>query len=138
MESVSLEFGPTWPNILSVVPFESQGSQEEFKSYKPFVHLCCALAHSFIESGLAEHIPSSVSIFRCLLGSKWLMPTGEVSSYELQTLRPYRKRAGKVRNMLLEEVKLGAKFIPRLRKGERACVKPSAISTLLVPFRERK
>lgn len=66
----SLEFGPTWPNILSVVPFESQGSQEEFKSYKPFVHLCCALAHSFIESGLAERIPSSVSIFRCLLGSK--------------------------------------------------------------------
>lgn len=41
--------------------------------------------------------------------------------------------------MLLEKKrKSGSEFIPRLKEGERACVKPSATSTLPVPFRGRK
>lgn len=115
----------------------------------PARHTCTCSSHPFGESDLAKCIPNSISIFRHLLGNNqcWLrrFPVMkyrysdliENDQEKLETYywekNPQQNHQSKTTNQ-----NLGAKFIPRLKEGESACVKPSATSTLLVPFRERK
>lgn len=56
---------------------------------------CSCSLHPSEESDLTRLVPSSINIFRQLLGSSL-----ELSSHELQKPRPYCKRPGRVRNTL--------------------------------------